>query len=237
MHPRFPRPRILVVEDDPKTTATIKLYLDHARCEVLTADTGKKALESARKDRPDLLILDLNLPELDGIEVCRALRRESAVPIIMLTARTTLDDRLHGLDVGADDYLAKPFSPRELMARIKAVLRRSAPEADRGPATLRMKDLAIDFQSHEVTLKGKIVPLTPREFKILAALASSPGRVFTRAQLAEKAFGAEYSASDRTLDAHIMNLRKKIEPDRNSPTRIVTVFGVGYRFAGRDDAP
>ncbi|MBI3449599.1 MAG: response regulator transcription factor [Acidobacteria bacterium] len=232
-----PRPRILVVEDDPKTTATIKLYLDHANYEVLTADTGRKALESARKDRPDLLILDLNLPELDGIEVCRTLRRESAVPIIMLTARTTLDDKLQGLDGGADDYLPKPFSPRELMARIKAVLRRAAPEADHGPTMIRMKDLAIDFQSHEVTVKGKPVPLTPNEFKILAALARAPGRVFTRSQLAARAFGVEYGASDRTLDAHIMNLRRKIEPDRTSPTRIITVFGVGYRFAGRDDAP
>jgi len=234
---RAPRPRILVVDDEAKTLETIRLYLDHAGFQVVTAATGREALEAARTAAPDLIVLDVMLPGIDGIEICRALRRESDVPIIMLTARTTLDDRLRGLDVGADDYVAKPFSPRELVARVRAILRRTAPETDRGPALLRLRGLTIDFRKHEVTVSGKAVPLTPAEFGLLAALARFPGRVFSRAQLAERAFGGEYGAMDRTIDAHIMNLRRKIEPDRDAPTRILTVFGVGYRFAGGRDAP
>jgi DNA-binding response OmpR family regulator len=223
--------KVLVVDDDKKTVGTIKLYLENAGYEVSLAHDGRHALQLARTAPPDLVVLDLMLPLIAGMDVCRMLRAESDVPIIMLTARATEDDKLRGLGLGADDYITKPFSPRELVARIRTVLRRSAPKPQRGPARLQFGELAIDLDRHEVHLADKIIALTPAEFQLLEGLARSPGRVFTRQELVERAFGYDYEGLDRTIDAHIMNLRKKIEPDRMHPSVIITVYGVGYKFS------
>jgi DNA-binding response OmpR family regulator len=228
--------RILVVDDDPKTVSSLRLYLEHAGFEVSAAADGRQALARARSNpSPDLIVLDLMLPHVDGLTVCRTLRGESDVPIILLTARTTEEDRLEGLDLGADDYVPKPFSPRELVARVRAVLRRTpAGLVDARP--IRAGRLTIDPARREVKVGTKPVELTPREFRLLEVLARAPGRAFTREELVERAFGPDYEALDRTIDAHVMNLRRKIEPDPAAPTYIQTVFGVGYRFAGRPGA-
>lgn len=211
--------RILVIEDDPKTSASIEMYLRHGGYRVDVATNGDDGLERARRDHPDLIVLDLMLPGMSGLEICRALREaSSAVPIIMLTARSTEEDKLRGLNLGADDYLTKPFSPRELVARVAAVLRRSPPVQDHG-------ELALDHDRREVTLRGQPVALTAAEFRILETLLRWPGRVFTREELIPSE-----EALDRTVDAHIKNLRRKIEDDRANPTRIVTMFGVGYKY-------
>ena len=226
--------RILVVDDDVKTVASINLYLEHQGYEVINAPDGRQALADAKRKKPDLIVLDLMLPEISGIEVCRRLRAESAVPIIMLTSRATEEDKLRGLDLGADDYMTKPFSPRELVARIRAVLRRSIGDA---ASTVEVDDLVIDLERHEVRLKDKQVTLTPTEFKLLETLARSPGRTFTRQQLLERAFGWDYDGFDRTIDAHIMNLRRKLDLNSRKTSLIATVFGVGYKFSGdRDDS-
>jgi DNA-binding response OmpR family regulator len=231
----MPRPRILVVDDEKKTVESIRLYLEHGGFDVAVAYNGTQALEEAERERPDLVILDLMLPRVDGLEVCRRLRATSAVPIIMVTARAAEDDRLAGLELGADDYVTKPFSPRELVARVRTVLRRAAPGREAEPgAALRAGDLALDPIQHAVTLAGAPLDLTPREFQLLEAFMRSPGRAYTRAALAEAAFGAEFAALERTVDAHIVHLRRKIERDPASARRIVTVFGVGYRFEGGD---
>jgi DNA-binding response OmpR family regulator len=223
--------RILVVDDDAKTVASIRLYLEHAGFHVIAAGDGRQALAlAAARPGPDLIVLDLMLPGLDGLEVCRRLRETSDVPIIMLTARSTEEDRLEGLDLGADDYVVKPFSPRELTARVRAVLRR-APGAADGPP-LRVGEITIDPARHEATVRGARVDLTPREFRLLEVLARAPGRAFTRAELVERAFGADSDALERTIDAHVVNLRRKIEADPTRPARIETVFGVGYRLKG-----
>jgi DNA-binding response OmpR family regulator len=222
------KPRILVVEDDPRTAASVALYLRHGGYEVDLAADGAAALDAAARTAPDLIVLDVMLPEINGIEVCRTLRARGETPIIMLTARATEDDTLRGLDAGADDYVTKPFSPRELVARVAAVLRRSRPPA----APVRVGDIEIDRANRRVTRAGQDVPLTAGEFRLLDTLASAPGRAFTRAELAERAFGHDYEALERTIDAHIMNLRRKVEPDRTRPTIIVTVFGTGYRLGG-----
>jgi DNA-binding response OmpR family regulator len=220
------KPRILVVEDDARTSASVALYLRHGGYDVVTAATGLEALEAIGRQRPDLLVLDVMLPEVGGLEVCRAVREQGNVPVIMLTARSTEQDTLDGLAAGADDYVTKPFSPRELVARVAAVLRRTRPESD----VIVAGAVSIDRRRRTVHRDGVLVALTPAEFAILDVLASSPGRAFTRAALAERAFGHEYDALDRTLDAHVMNLRRKIEPDRTRPRLIVTAFGVGYRL-------
>jgi DNA-binding response OmpR family regulator len=212
------RRHILVIEDDPKTGAVLEMYLDHAGYKPALARTGDEGLARARRERPDLVILDLMLPGLNGFEICQALRETSPVPIIMLTARSTEDDKLRGLALGADDYVTKPFSPREVVARVAAVLRRGRTMQEDG-------DLAIDAEAHEVTLRGQPVTLTAAEFHILQQFIRSPGRVFTRDELLR---GDD--ALDRTIDVHIKNLRRKIEDDRANPTRIVTVFGVGYKY-------
>jgi len=222
--------RILVIDDDQKTVASIRLYLEHGGYEVAVAYDGQQALAEARTKQPDLLILDLMLPQVNGLDVCRLLRAESEVPIIMLTSRTTEEDKLRGLDLGADDYITKPFSPRELVARVRAVLRRAPREHH--SSTLKFKNLVIDLERHEVRRRGQLVLLTPAEFKLLETLAKAPGRVFTRQELVERAFGWDYGSLERTVDAHIMNLRKKLEPDRAQPSLIATVFGVGYKFCG-----
>jgi DNA-binding response OmpR family regulator len=215
--------RILVVEDDPKTGASIELYLRHAGFETTLARTGTDGLAHARGARPDAIVLDLMLPGVNGLEICRALRAESNVPIIILTARSTEDDKLRGLDLGADDYVTKPFSPRELVARVNAVLRRSTSEM-RASTPIIDGVLVVDEAAHQVTLRGAAVPLTAAELRILARLLAAPNRVFTREEL----LGGD--ALDRTVDVHIKNLRRKIEDDRTSPTRIVTVTGVGYKY-------
>jgi DNA-binding response OmpR family regulator len=226
------RSRILVVDDNARTQEAIALYLRHAGHEVVTASTGPDALAAAASQTPDLIVLDLMLPGLSGLDVCRTLRARTDVPIIMVTARVTEEDKLEGLGSGADDYVTKPFSPRELVARVATVLRR----ARRGPAVLRAGGVEIDLTSREVRRDGAAVPMTPAEFRLLEVLASSPGRAWSRAALAERAFGHDYDALDRTIDAPVMNLRRKLERDRANPELIQTVFGVGYRFRNPNDA-
>lgn len=221
--------RILVVEDEKELARLVRGYLENAGYEVLQAYTGREGLFMARQERPDLVILDLGLPEMDGLDVAQALRRESQVPIIMLTARVEETDRILGLELGADDYVTKPFSPRELVARVRAILRRVQGEAA-SPRPLRLGPLEIDTAGHRVTLHGRPVDLTPSEFAILQALASQPGRVFSRLELLERVQGEAYEGYERTIDAHIKNLRRKMEDDPRHPRWIVTVFGVGYRL-------
>jgi DNA-binding response OmpR family regulator len=223
---------ILVVDDDKKIVDLVSLYLKRDGYSVLAAYDGQEALDMARRKQPDLVVLDLLLPELDGTDVCRLLRTESQVPIIMLTARSTDDDKLLGLNLGADDYVTKPFNPRELVARVRAVLRRAHPEE--APAEdARFGDLTISFVRHEVLLLGQTVNLTPTEFRLLEALVREPGRAFSRADLLDRAFGYDYDGVERTVDVHIMNLRRKIEPEPARPRFIGTVAGVGYRFEGQ----
>ena len=220
--------KILVVDDDVKTVELVKLYLNRDGYRVLTAYDGVEALRLARESHPDLIVLDLMLPGIDGLEVCRILRAESDVPIIMLTAMTTDHDRLTGLDLGADDYVTKPFSPRELAARVRAVLRRLPGE--RGPEKIEHGELTLNLLKHEAFLAGEPLNLTPVEFKLLGVLAKEPGRVFSRAQIIEKAFGYDFDSFDRTIDVHILNLRRKIEPDPRHPRYIKTVYGAGYKL-------
>jgi DNA-binding response OmpR family regulator len=230
--------RVLVVDDDVKTVELVKLYLNRDGYRVLTAYDGLEALRLARESHPDLIVLDLMLPGLDGLEVCRALRAESDVPIIMLTARTTDQDKLKGLDLGADDYVTKPFSPRELAARVRAVLRRLPEEVlQRGPLEIRHGELTVNFLKHEASLAGRLLNLTAVEFKLLGVLGKEPGRVFSRAQLVEKALGYDFEGFDRTVDVHILNLRRKLEPDPTRPRYIKTVYGAGYKLSeGRSDS-
>ncbi|HKO57365.1 MAG TPA: response regulator transcription factor [Thermoanaerobaculia bacterium] len=214
---------VLVVDDEPRIAEIAGDYLRHAGFEVITADDGVRALDAVRGRRPDLVILDLGLPRMDGIDVARAIRHESDLPIIMLTARVEEEDRLRGLEIGADDYMAKPFSPRELVARVRAVLRRSAP---RDGEALRIADVVIDVPRMTVTRGGAPVEMTPTEIRILATLARHPGRVFTRAQLLDAVRGSDADAFDRAVDSHIKNLRRKLEP-----RYIETIYGIGYRMA------
>jgi two-component system alkaline phosphatase synthesis response regulator PhoP len=218
---------ICIVEDDDKTAAAIALYLEHEGYRVLRAADGRAGLDLALRERPDLVLLDMLMPEFDGLEVCRALRRVSQVPIIVLTARSTEADKLEALDLGADDYVTKPFSPRELMARVRAVLRRTTDSTD--SAALAFGDLTLDPATRHVTSDGVEVTLTPTEFRLLETLLRAPGRVFSREDLVERAFGGDFDGFDRTVDVHIKNLRRKV--DRTQP-HIETVFGVGYRLHG-----
>jgi len=220
--------RVLVVDDDAKTVELVKLYLNRDGYKVMAAYDGAEALRLARKGRPDLIVLDLMLPGMDGLEVCRILRDESDVPIIMLTARTTDEDKLIGLGLGADDYVSKPFSPRELAARVRAVLRRLPGE--RGPAEVKHGALALNFLRQEASVAGRPLNLTPVEFKLLGVLMKEPGRVFSRAELVEKSMGYDYKGFDRTIDVHILNLRRKLERDSRHPDYIKTVYGAGYKL-------
>ena len=224
--------RVLVVDDDVKTVELVKLYLNRDGYQVLTAYDGIEALRLARESSPDLIVLDLMLPDIDGLEVCRILRHESDVPIIMLTAKTTDQDKLTGLGSGADDYVTKPFSPKVLVARVLAVLRRLPGE--RGPEEIQYDELSMNFAKHEAWFAGTSLNLTSIEFKLLGALAREPGRVFSRARLIEEAFGYDFEGFDRTIDVHILNLRRKLEPDPNHPRYIKTVYGVGYKFVGAE---
>jgi len=230
--PAETRLRILVVEDEQKTAASLRLYLEHAGFSVTVAATGSAGLREARAGGHDLVLLDLMLPELDGLAICRALRAESDLPVIVLTARGTEEDTLQGLRLGADDYMAKPFSPREVVARVRAVLRRAGAERDRARAPLRTRYVQLDFQRREASVRGRPVELTRAEFDLLAVFAASPGRAFTRQELLERAFGEDHETLERTVDAHVMRLRRKIETggDRG-PSLVVTVFGVGYKLA------
>ena len=221
--------RVLVVDDDEKTVELVKLYLNRDGYRVLTAYDGNEALRIARGGHPDLIVLDLMLPGINGLQICRTLRAESDVPIIMLTAMTTDQDKLTGLDMGADDYVTKPFSPRELAARVRAILRRLPGE--RGPDEIKRGKFTINFIRHEVSLNGKPLNLTEVEFKLLGVLAKEPGRVFSRAQLIEQAMGYDFEGFDRTIDVHILNLRRKLEPDPSHPRHIKTVYGAGYKLS------
>jgi two-component system alkaline phosphatase synthesis response regulator PhoP len=224
---------ILVVDDEPGIVTIARDYLDRAGFRVITTGDGTSALRLARSERPSLLVLDLMLPGMDGLDVARALREDPAtraLPIIMLTARVEEADRLIGLELGADDYITKPFSPRELVARVRAVLRRAEGERDTG-GLLRAGELVIDVQRRSVRRGGETIDLTATEFDLLAILAREPGRPFTRAQLLELAYDISYAGFDRTVDAHIKNLRRKIEPDPRNPRYILTIYGVGYKFA------
>jgi DNA-binding response OmpR family regulator len=217
--------RILVVDDDDRTVETVSMYLAHAGFEVVTCSNGRRAVELAREQPPALIVLDLMLPGRNGFEVCQDIRRESAVPIIMLTARATEDDTLKGLGLGADDYLTKPFSPRELVARVHAVLRRHG-----AAGVQRVADVMIDRDRRTLAIAGRPIELTATEFDLLSMLVRSPGRVFSRAQLVDHLKQGGEDVLERTVDAHIMNLRRKMEPDRANPRYVVTVYGVGYRF-------
>ena len=221
---------ILIIEDEPELVKVLRSYLEQAGYTVLTASRGDTGLSTWENKRPDLVLLDLNLPGLDGLDVAREIRRKSNTPIIMLTARVEEMDELIGLELGADDYLPKPFSPRVVVARVRALLRRVAS----GPleaAILRVADLEIDHESHTVSRAGQPVELTPTEFNLLAGLAAQPGRVFTRLQLLELSQGTAFEGYERTVDAHIKNLRAKLEVEPKKPRYIETVFGVGYKFA------
>jgi two-component system alkaline phosphatase synthesis response regulator PhoP len=220
---------ILVVDDEQKIVKQAQDYLERGGFRVLTALDGTTALAVARGERPDLIVLDLNLPDRDGLDVCRALRRESDVPIVMLTARVEETDRLIGLELGADDYITKPFSPRELVARVRAVLRRVQGGVYQ-PGLVRAGDLEIDLHGHRVTRAGETILLTRTEFNLLAALAQHPGQTFTREQLLDRLHGVAYDGFDRSIDAHIKNLRRKLEVNPVEPRYVLTVYGIGYKF-------
>jgi two-component system alkaline phosphatase synthesis response regulator PhoP len=223
---------ILVVDDEARIVKLVRDYLERAGFDVLAAGDGETALTLARREQPDLIVLDLMLPGVDGLDICRRLRQESSVPIIMLTARVEEADRIVGLELGADDYVTKPFSPGELVARVRATLRRV--NGQMGPATvIRAGEVELDTASLAATVAGEAVDLTPTEFQLLATLVRQPGRIFTREQLLEAVHGVAFGGYDRSIDSHIKNLRRKIEPDPRQPHYIETVYGVGYRFADR----
>ncbi|MFZ1265347.1 MAG: response regulator transcription factor [Anaerolineae bacterium] len=223
--------KILVVDDEAKIVKLVRSYLEQAGFAVVEAADGQTALIQARREQPDLIVLDLGLPGLDGIEVTRTLRRERATPIIMLTARIEDTDKIVGLELGADDYITKPFNPRELVARVRSVLRRTGSAAP-APAVLRAGEMVLDTGGHQATLDGRILDLTPTEFELLAVLLQNPGRVFTRLELLDRVQGDAYEGYERTIDAHIKNLRAKLGDDPRHPRFIQTVFGIGYKLGG-----
>ena len=221
---------ILVVDDEPRIAEICRDYLQRAGFKVITDATGEDALTLARTKRPDLIVLDLRLPRMDGLDVTRALRKQSNVPIIMLTARVEESDKLIGLELGADDYLTKPFSPRELVARVRAVFRR----IDIGPGqsdVIRALDVTLDVPRMRARVGRRSIDLTSTEFELLATMMRQPGRVFTRSRLLDAIRGVEVESFDRAIDAHVKNLRRKLEPDPHNPRYVLTVYGVGYKFA------
>ncbi len=222
---------VLIVEDDPHVVELVSLYLGQDGHRVLTAGDGQEGLRLARESHPDLIVLDLMLPALSGLEVCRLVREESSVPIIMLTARVEEEDRLAGLDLGADDYVSKPFSPRELAARVRAVLRRTAQdELEQGPSELSWGPCRVNLRQRSAYLEETRLHLTPTEFRLLALLMGDPARTFTREQIIQRVFGYDFDGFDRTVDAHISSLRRKLEPEAGKSSYIQTVYGVGYKF-------
>lgn len=228
------RDKVLIVEDEPNLLAALEYTMEREGYDALTADNGEAGLRIAREESPDIIILDVMLPALDGFEVCRLIRRESGVPIIMLTARGDVNDRVTGLDLGADDYLVKPLSVRELVARVRNMLRRSSGGAAGGGGrqseTVVSGNLSIDMKGHTASLNGEPLYMKPREFALIALLAANKGRAFTRDQILERLWGHDYIGDSRTVDVHVRWLREKIEPDPSKPRRIVTIRGVGYRF-------
>ncbi len=222
-------PKILVVDDEARIVRLVRSYLEQAGYAVVEANDGQTALIQARREKPDLVVLDLGLPVMDGLEVARTLRRERDTPIIMLTARVEDTDKIVGLELGADDYVTKPFNPRELVARVRAVLRRTSGAAPT-PEILRAGSLELDVNGHQATLDGRPLDLTPTEFELLAVLLRHPGRVFTRLELLDRVQGEAYEGYERTIDAHIKNLRAKLGDDPRHPRYIQTVFGVGYKL-------
>ena len=222
-------PKVLVVDDEMKIARLVRDYLTEAGFDVALASTGPAAVAAVRSDRPDLVVLDLGLPGMDGYDVTRHIRGQSTIPIIMLTARSEETDRIVGLELGADDYVVKPFSPRELVARVKAVLRRTGGEV--ATETIRVMDLLVSLPNRSVERDGFRIELTASEFELLRTLASSPGRVFTRGQLLNSIRGVSFESYERAIDAHIKNLRKKLEPDPRRPRYVLTVYGVGYKFS------
>ena len=226
--------KILVVDDEPQIIKVLKGYLEKAGFQVVTAGDGQMALLLFQREKPDFVILDLNLPGMDGLEICTAIRRESNVPILMLTARVEEADRIIGLELGADDYVIKPFSPREVVTRVRTILRRVEAQPSTGEV-IQVGDLIIDLEKHEVHMAGKTVELTPTEFDILVALARHPRRVFSRYQIMEQAQGNAFEGYERTIDAHIKNIRLKLEPDPKKPAYIRTVFGLGYKLETGDE--
>ena len=223
--------KILIIEDDPDTARLVGLYLQREGHRVLSASDGADGLRQARAAKPDLIVLDLMLPGMSGMDICRELREESAVPIVMLTARVEESDMLGGLDAGADDYVTKPFSPRVLVARIKAVLRRTARDAlERGTEEISHGEVTLDLNRRSVSVAGKTAQLTPTEFRLLSMFMREPGRTFTRDQIIDRAFGYDFDGYDRTVDAHVANLRRRLGANVESTKLIHTVYGVGYRF-------
>lgn len=222
---------VLLVDDDVKLVELLRLYFQKDGFIVFTANDGLAALKIAHEKEPDILVLDLMLPGMDGWDICRTLRRDSEVPIVMLTARDEVSDRLVGLEIGADDYVTKPFSPKEVVARAKAILRRTKQTTVK-TQPVRLGDVVIELDQYQVTKGGQPVELTPTEFKILELLAGNPGRVFSRLQIVEQTQGYSFESYERTIDAHIKNLRRKIENNPKEPEYIQTVYGVGYRMAG-----
>jgi two-component system, OmpR family, alkaline phosphatase synthesis response regulator PhoP len=224
--------RVLIIEDEEKIASWLATFLRQANFEVVSTDSGKDGLRLASEMQPDVVLLDLMLPDMDGLDVCRVIRKRSDVLILMLTARVEDTDRLIGLEVGADDYIVKPFNPREVIARIRAFLRRAQGMLTPEPKALVYGDLSLNPAARTCTRNGAPVTLTPTEFQILETLMKRPGVAFTREQLITEAMGYDYAAYERTIDAHIRNIRKKIETDMQNPVYIQTVFGIGYRFAG-----
>ena len=222
---------ILVVEDESRIARLVRDYLEHAGFAVIAASDGEAALASARATKPDLVVLDLGLPGQDGLDVTREIRRSSTVPIVMLTARGDEADRVVGLELGADDYVVKPFSPKELVARVRAVLRRTGLARAGGEETIRVLDVEVDVPRMRVAIAGRPIDLTPTEFELVATMARQPGRVFTRSQLLDAVHGVAFESYERAIDAHVKNIRKKIEPRGRRPRYLLTVHGVGYRFA------
>jgi two-component system alkaline phosphatase synthesis response regulator PhoP len=220
---------VLVVDDEPKIVRIARDYLERGGFTVVSAGDGNAALSLARTAKPDLVVLDLALPQMDGLDVTRALRKESDVPIIMLTARADEADRLIGLELGADDYMVKPFSPKELVARVRAVLRRTQ-GARAGGEMIEAGDIILDVPRMRVTVQGNPITLTPTEFQLLAVMARQPGRIFTRGQLLEAVHGVAVESYERAIDAHVKNIRRKIEPDVRRPRYLLTVHGIGYKF-------
>ena len=221
---------ILVVDDEPRIVELARDYLEHAGFRVITASDGRVSLDTAKRDRPDLVVLDLGLPGLDGLDVTRELRKDGSIPIVMLTARDDELDKLLGLELGADDYLTKPFSPRELVARVKAVLRRTDRPVEASDV-IRVGELQLDVPRMRTQLADRSIDLTPTEFTLLATLARQPGRIFTRSQLLDALHGVAFESYERAIDSHIKNLRRKLEPDPRQPRYVLTVYGVGYRLA------
>jgi DNA-binding response OmpR family regulator len=222
--------KLLVAEDDPKQAELLRRYLEHEGHAVTGVGDGRAALDEIRRNPPDLLVLDVMMPRVDGLDVCRVLRRESELPVLMLTARSSEDDLLLGLDLGADDYLTKPYSPRELAARIRTLLRRTRVPVAASPV-LRVGGLEVDPVRHEVRVDGRQVGCTPGEFRLLEVMVAEPGRVFTRDQLLRHLHGFDSYVTARTVDVHVLNLRRKIEPAPGTPVRLLTVYGIGYKLA------